>query len=392
MFNFVFDREVNGQPWPNLAAGTEYAGMGDEYPWIVPLRLLYYAKDHDYPVNIYYIGQLLPNNSYYPVGIGFFDYSIDYFSMMSEQVLDLCRENKLKILFYYHEGDNPYLEQRYLDRLCLTHNLPDDCYRFVSGNTASDDVAKFIFFPDHELFYWRNSVVWNDQVMPACTWHNNPRGRDFTLLSRVHKWWRASVVAHLHSHGILNNSYWSYGVVDIADPEAGNPIEIFKFDELRRNIKLFLKGAPYRCDNLTSDEHNSHWMLVCEHFEDSYCHLVLETFFDVDGSRGAFLTEKTFKPIRHAQPFVIIGPAHSLATLKRLGYRTYDHAIDNLYDREENNTKRFSKLIAAIEKLHKQDLHTWIAQCEDDAKYNQELFVSSKRNRLEQLATNLNAI
>lgn len=392
MFNFVFDQEVNGQPWPNLAPGTDYAGMGDEYPWIVPLRLLYYAKDHDYPVNIYYIGQTLPNNSYYPVGIGFFDYSIDYFSMMSEQVLNLCREQKLKILFYYHEGDNPYLERRYLDHLCLTHNLPETCYRFVSGNTASDEVPGFIFFPDHELFYWRNSVVWNDQVMPSCVWHTNKRTKDFTLLSRVHKWWRASIVAHLHSQGTLDNSYWSYGVVDIADPEAGNPIEVFKFDELRRNIKLFLKHAPYTCDNLTADEHNSHWMLVREHFEDSYCHLVLETFFDVDGSRGAFLTEKTFKPIRHAQPFVIIGPAHSLTTLKRLGYRTYDHAIDNLYDREENNTKRFSKLIATIEKLHKQDLHTWIAQCEADAKYNQELFVSSKRNRLEQLATNLNAI
>ena len=391
MFNFVFDRAVEGQPWPNLAPGTTFDNMGDEYPWIVPLRLLFYAEDHNYPVNIYYVGETLPANSYYPVGIGFFDYSIDYFGMMSDQVLDLCRNNKLKILFYYHEGDNPYLEQRYLDQLCLTHNLPDNCYRFVSGNTASDDVSKFIFFPDHELFYWRNAVIWNNQPMPGCTWHDRPRTKDFTILSRVHKWWRASVVAHLHSQGILNNSYWSYGTVDIADPEAGNPIEVFKFDELRRNIKLFLKHAPYRCDDLTEDQHNSHWMLVREHFEDSYCHLVLETFFDVDGSRGAFLTEKTFKPIRHAQPFVIIGPAHSLATLKRLGYRTYDHAIDNNYDREENNTKRFTKIINTIKQLHQEDLHAWIAKCKEDAEYNQELFVRSKFDRLEQLDKILNS-
>ena len=34
-----------------------------------------------------------------------------------------------------------------------------------------------------------------------------------------------------------------------------------------------------------------------------------------------------------------MGPAGSLATLRNLGYRTFDHAIDNSYDLETNNIK-----------------------------------------------------
>jgi hypothetical protein len=157
-------------------------------------------------------------------------------------------------------------------------------------------------------------------------------------------------------------------------------------------MEQFLHNSPYTCDTLTSDEHNSHWTLVPEHFEDSYCHLVLETFFDADGSGGAFLTEKTFKPIRHGQPFVIFGTPHSLSTLCELGYRTYDKYIDNSYDTVVDNTERFVKLISTVNKLKQQDLHAWYQRLAEDAKYNQELFVASKYNRLEQLDKNLSGI
>jgi hypothetical protein len=43
--------------------------------------------------------------------------------------------------------------------------------------------------------------------------------------------------------------------------------------------------------------------------------LCLETHFDADQSGGAFLTEKTFKPIKHGQMFFVAGPAGSLQTV-----------------------------------------------------------------------------
>ena len=375
-----------------MDASNGYHGMGDTYPYIIPCRLLYFCQDHSYPINVSYIDQPIPNNAYYPLGIGWFDFDQDYFALMSTQVLDLLRRQKLKVLFYYHEGDNPVHEKEYLDTLCQQHQLPLDCYRFVSGNTACESLPNFVYFADHELFYWRNGVVWNGRPQPGCQVHTRPRGRKFTLLSRIHKWWRSTIVSYFHREQLLDNSYWSYGNQDIGDQYCDNPIRIHDFQKLDNYMDQFLALGPYTCDTLTPEEHNSHWTLVREHFEDSYCHLVLETFFDADGSGGAFLTEKTFKPIRHGQPFVIFGTSNSLATLRRLGYRTYDSHIDNSYDTVIDNTERFVKLISTVNKLGNQDLHVWFEQLAEDARYNQELFVASKYNRLEQLATDLNAI
>ena len=396
MFNFVFEREHLGRPYPNLApmmdASNGYHGMGDTYPYIIPCRLLYFCQDHGYPMSIIYINQPIPDNAYYPVGIGWFDFSQDYFASMSTQVLTLLRKKQLRVLFYYHEGDNPVHEKTRLDSLCEQHRLPADCYRFVSGNTACETVPNFVYFADHELFYWRNGVVWNDRPQPGCTVHVNPRSHQFTLLSRIHKWWRSTIVSYFHKEHLLDSSYWSYGNVDIGDQYRDNPIRIHAFSGLAAYMDQFLSEGPYTCDTLTAEAHNCHGTLVPEHFENSYCHLVLETFFDADGSGGAFLTEKTFKPIRHGQPFVIFGTPHSLTTLRRLGYRTYDQYIDNSYDNVVDNTERFIKLISTVNKLSQQDLHAWYQRLAKDAEYNQELFVSSKYSRLEQLAADLNTI
>lgn len=390
MFNLVFDRCVLGRPYPNLApvmdASNGYHGMGDTYPFIVPLRLLYYTQDHNYPVNVVYVGEgHLPENSYYPVGLGWFDFDQDYFNLLPSTVFDAVASGALKILFYYHEGDNPFRIKQRLDSLINKHKLDCNCYKFISSNTQADAIDRFVYFPDHELFYWRNAVVWNNRTQPGVDAHVNPRSREFTLLSRIHKWWRATIVSCLHRQNLLNNSYWSYGDVDIGDQYTDNPIELVSTVGLEKYMQKFLADGPYCCDSLSADQHNAHYMFVPEHFADSYCNLVLETFFDADQSNGCFLSEKTFKPIRHAQPFVIFGTANSLATLKTLGYRTFDQYIDNTYDSEINNTQRFKKLISTVKKLSAQNLHELYQKCFEDIVYNQNLFLSSKYDRLNTL-------
>jgi len=386
MLNLVYDRPGSAGPYPNLVPWTDtrtgYSDIGDEYPFLCPIRLFYYAKDHGFPINISYTNEPLPDNAFYPIGISWFDFSLDFFELMSEQVRNSLREGKLRALFYYHEGDNPHHEKSRLDQLCAEHNLPVDCYRFISGNTEADKIDNFVYFADHELFYWRNSVVWNDIPQIGCEPHSFKRNREFTLLSRVHKWWRSTIVSHLYSNQLLGNSYWSYGNVDIGDQYNDNPIQLHQFPGLDNYMTEFLEGSPYKCDELNETEHNSHWMFVPEHYSDSYCHLVLETFFDADGSNGCFISEKVFKPIRHGQPFVVFGTPHTLATLRRLGYRTYDYAIDNSYDSIEDNTERFRAAVESVRKVFKQDMHTWYMSMWDDMQYNRQLYLSSLDKKL----------
>ena len=130
-------------------------------------------------------------------------------------------------------------------------------------------------------------------------------------------------------------------------------------------------------------------MITTAHYTDSYCNIVLETHFDADQSGGAFLTEKTFKAIKHGQPFVVVGCAGSLAALRKLGYRTFDHAIDNSYDAVIDNTQRWTAIKAAIIKLKSQDLHAWFESCRNDIEHNQQLFCSTKADRLNTLLERL---
>jgi hypothetical protein len=172
-------------------------------------------------------------------------------------------------------------------------------------------------------------------------------------------------------------------------PLRFNPIQIWPFKNLESDTRQFVAGAPYTCDTLNSDSHNQHWQYVPEHYENAYCNLVLETFFDADATNCTFISEKTFKPVRHGQPFVVFGTPNTLTTLKELGYRTFDHAVDNSYDLHCDNTERFKRVVAAVDQLAQLDLHAWYESCWDDVVHNQQLFLAPKYDRLNSLYLNL---
>jgi hypothetical protein len=194
----------------------------------------------------------------------------------------------------------------------------------------------------------------------------------------------------LWRHGILDQSQWSYNFdILCGDQPEDNPIEIDSIKNLRRDIARFQMECPHTCDSLTGDQHNDHHLHVPEHYNNSYCSIVLETHFDADGSNGAFLTEKTFKCLKHGHPFIIVGPPGSLNTLRKLGYRTFDHAIDSSYDWEQDNTKRWNQVRDTVKEVAQQDPHMWFQSVLKDCQYNQQLFLSSKHDRVNNLLLNL---
>lgn len=384
-FDFVVDRVVRGKLWPSLAVWSAepytqaWREFGHHWPFVVPLRLQEYCEQHGMPINAHSINDNFPNTAFYPIGLAFFNFDIDYFALIAPDVMSKLQQRLLRVLFYYHEGDNPERIKAKLDQLCHQHNLDIDCYRFVSSNTSADQLPGFTYFGDSELWYWQRNRDIN-----ALPMHANPRHKEFTVLSRLHKPWRATVMTELFQADVLNNSYWSYGAGPYDMPDSENPIEVDEIPELRNNIRRFLIGAPYTCDNLSSDQHNDHSLIVPEHFNDAYCNIVLETHFDADQSGGTLVSEKTFKPIKHGQFFVVAGPPGTLAELRACGYRTFDSVIDNSYDEETNNTQRWLKLKQTIKTLQ-HNLPDVFQQCYDDISYNQQLFAQSKISRLNNL-------
>ena len=387
----IADQIIRGKIYPAFAQheGQPYTQswrvFGSHWPYTIPLRLQEYCDHHAVKLNIVGLHDTWPADAVYPVGLGFFDFDIDYFELLPSRVFTELWWSHIRILFYYHEGDNPERIKQRLDSLVKQHQLPPKCYVFVSANTAARDIPGFVYFNDFELWYYQR----NHNVAPLEI-HDQPRSKDFTALVRLHKSWRAMAMADLQQNKLLDNSYWSY-CETVTEPVdfTQSPIEIDSIKNLRESTQRFLSQTPYVSDELSDSDRNNHSMIEPKYHVDSYCNIVFETHFDADQSGGTFLTEKTFKPIKHGQLFFIAGCAGSLELLREQGYRVFDNVLDNTYDRIENNTERWQRLCTAIkESQHR--LADRFATAQEDITHNQRLFLELKTARLNILLEQIN--
>lgn len=390
---FLVDNIILNKAYPNLGKWNaepytqSWREFDQHWPFVTPVRLFEYFDEYQISYDVQKIGETIPANSCYPIALSFFNFEIDYVALLPAIIKTACANRECKILFYYHEGDNPINIKHRIEALCSIHNLPSDCYIFISGNTVAKDLDNFLYFPDHEFIY----QLRNKHHQPTEI-NLNARPYQFVALNRTHKWWRATIMADLHQAKLLDYALWSYQTeLSINDNFNDNPIEVDTLN-IRDYIGNFYDNAPYWADNFTLEQQNDHSKLVLQHFNDAYFHLVIETHFDADGSGGAFLTEKIFKPIKHGQPFVVAGTPHTLTTLRDLGYRVFDSHIDNSYDLELDNTARWIKLRNTIAELTSKNMHSWFLSCIDDVKHNQDLYNRPKTTRLNKIIKDIHEL
>ena len=124
----------------------------------------------------------------------------------------------------------------------------------------------------------------------------------------------------------------------------------------------------------------------------SYISLVSESiFFQVRDEEDVYvefptgyLSEKIWKPIGHAQPFILAGPAKSLQYLQSLGYKTFHPYIDESYDIETDDFKRLEMIFEQIEKFtkkSKEEKDEFLVNVKDIVKHNQQLFLDYSKER-----------
>jgi hypothetical protein len=387
MINFCYDSLGSNLDlgYPNLAQLDLKPDQFDHtWPRTLPLRLLIYLQRFNLEFKAHVVDQA-PSGSWYPVALAWHDFDCDYIALISSQLLSRIRNREIRILFYYHEGDNPSRIKQRIDQLCINHRLPYDCYVFVSANTAASELENFYYFPDHEYFF-----QYVNRRQPISDVSDELRSYQFTALNRTHKWWRASCMADLLGLGVLDRSLWSYNTkCTVDDREEDNPLQLHSISGWQDAVKDFVNNGPYFCDSDNDQLHNDHRRVPENLYRDSYCHLVIETLFDADQSNGAFLTEKTYKAIKFGQPFVIIGTAHSLRTLRQHGYKTFDHVIDNSYDEIVDNTQRWLAVRKSILGIQSRDMHKWFLECLPDIRHNQKIFNSVQRIALNSIQRKL---
>jgi len=386
MINYCFDTMSDPDlGYPNLARlGLDPGEFDTTWPRCLPCRLFaYYPMSGVRHKN--FLVDRAPRGSWYPVALAWHDFDLDYFDLLSDTVKQRVRHGDIRLLFYYHEGDNPWRIKTRFDQLCMKHQFPQDSYLFLSANTAADHIPNMMFFPDHELFFRYTNRLQRIPEIPT-----GPRPFKFTAVNRAHKWWRATIMADLQAHGVLDHSQWSYNTqCDIGDQPQDNPLILEDLPRAQGTLEDFLRQGPYWLDGSDSEAHNDHRSVNLDLYQQSYCHLVIETHFDADQSRGCFITEKTYKCLKFGQPFVIIGTQHSLRTLRDQGYHVFDHAIDNGYDEIEDNTQRWKAARQIILDLSQQDMRSWFERCHEDLEHNQHVFSQGNARELERLQARL---
>lgn len=381
---------VSGRPMPNGIPKEQHHlieqmdGHRVDYP-----RILYYLHQCRIPIQIVET-EHAPLDTWYPVVFGFFDFSIDYLAMISHAAYTRIQKKQMRLVFTYHEGDNPNLLRERINQLCANHAIDPDQVWLISGNSAADLVPGCVYWPELEFMYWR--TVCQSASAP---YHIKPRNMAFTGLCRIDKLWRKVFMSELWANGLHNKGYFSYNqhMLGGEDDYFGCALRNDYLASKQIQVDKFIEAGPFRVDELDTDTHNNYQINMTDLYNDSYFNIVLETMIDIDNSGGQFITEKTFKPIFNNQFFVAVSSQHHLAHLRELGYKTFGRVIDEHYDSIANNQERFESVLALTKDLCArplEELHIMYQQLRPEIQHNHHVFASGMKHRLQEVVSRIN--
>jgi hypothetical protein len=180
--------------------------------------------------------------------------------------------------------------------------------------------------------------------------------------SRSH---RKYLIDRFSNNQLLDQSIWTNldiknGPLNCLDPE-------YEVDYYSKNI-----GSPSSDDFIKHDLFGGEWgeiYLKAEPYIDTYFSVVTETVFNYPYS---FRTEKIWKPIAMGHPFVAVANQGYYRDLHQMGFQTFGHVIDESFDSIENNQDRLERIALVIEDLCQQDLASFLKECYNVCKYNQQ--------------------
>jgi hypothetical protein len=366
----------NGIPQEQHHLIEQMDGHRLDYP-----RILYYLHQCRIPQQIVATADA-PAGSWYPVVIGFFDFAIDYLSVISRAAYERIQRKQMLLIFTYHEGDNPQLIRNRLEELCTQHNIDPGLVWLISGNSAADQVPNCVYWPETEFIYWRTV-----DLHAGAQYHLHPRSKKFTALCRIDKLWRKVFMSDLWVNNLHEDGYFSYTqyLLGGEDDYLGCALSNHYLADKQSRVDQFISAGPFFVDQLDTNAHNNYAVNMRDLYEDSYLNIVLETMIDVDGSGGVLFSEKTCKPLFNNQFFVVVSAAEHMAHLRDLGYKTFGRVIDESYDSINNNQERFESVLALTKSLCARsltELHDIYQQLQPEISHNHRVFVAGMKHRL----------
>lgn len=339
-------------------------------------KLLYFMKQAGFQLNFQTVESLAVSDSpwFYvlrPFGVPELETTLSNFT---KPALDDIASGKCFILIdYAHEGFSRWMFMRIYDAL-QKHPLPAQQIILVSGDLNVESIHRR-FVEEFQIIrqirvipvnYFKNQVAeymksgqfrdlhtdWNEIK------NKRKRAKLFLNFNRRNRLHRIFTVMQLQKHKLL-----SRGFVSLPDEFEGNSNEVAIEDECKRfNVSKSVveeiragyerlhRILPLYVDveEMFTNHAHTHPTWV---YTDSWLSLVAETLFFESVENQIFISEKTWKAVMNFHPFLIIGDAHTLKTLKDLGFRTFHPYMDESYDEVSDHEKRLKLVIDELQRL-----------------------------------------
>ena len=278
-----------------------------------------------------------------------------------------CTRNDIENKMYILEAAHRLEASSYLYNI-ITNGIYD--------KSKMDNIHPYpnSFFSVDEMFEMKNSL----------------REKYFLSYNRIIREYRLALVAMIYKMGLQDKGIISLGAPKINKEYGGtwpNIISDFIEDKKQNEmvssaLKKIKSLYPIVADQdilpetvFSSDgEHISigDWTNFSHQYKRVYFNVVTEScYYD----ECIYFSEKIFKPIGQLTPFILMSTPYSLAKLREIGFKTFDGWIDESYDNEEDNDKRFFMIIEVIKNLcgmSKEELHDWYYSMTDILIHNQK--------------------
>jgi hypothetical protein len=242
--------------------------------------------------------------------------------------------------------------------------------------------------------YFTNIVEYTENKaaqLQAALDYKDQRPYEFLFLNgrlRPHRKW---LIDGLRDRGLLNQALWT-NLSSTVEMEFTSKLTPNKLEPIRLlPTEYEIERAVPQLTTLNTTGFVKHelfgntWgdaIVNSRCYSDTWYSLVTETIFDYPYS---FRTEKIYKPILMAHPFVVAANRGYLRDLRDAGFQTFDSIIDESYDQIDCPHTRIQRIIETVRSISNSGAeHFWKAS-RDICKYNQQHLVEYNREQRAQL-------
>lgn len=248
--------------------------------------------------------------------------------------------------------------------------------------------------------YFSNIVEYTENKaaqIEAALDHKDRRQYEFLFLNGRLRPHRKALIDGLRERKLLDHALWTNlgSRVEMAftselQTNKLEPIRLlppeYEIDRARENLKpsLYTNGGFIKHQLFNNTWGDAIVNPRC--YTDTWFSLVTETIFDYPHT---FRTEKIWKPILMAHPFVVAANPGYLRDLRDAGFQTFNSVIDEGYDQIDCPHYRIERIIDTMRDISRQGAAEFWEATRDICKYNQQRLVEYNQQQRATLSDQL---